>query len=184
MVLAKTSIRDGSEIINEKRGTESIDKWPLFMPTLFNGPIIIFISPITSYLFCFNTHLHSVCHRGKLTWFNIPPLYDRTFFTATPQRSPSPSSFTLISAPYTSNMECIMTWLSTSMHVFKINTSFNSNNTEIHRYYSVGGITVLSHFHKNELMPIIGFLTSLIFWSLFHVIYILLCPKLILILSC
>ncbi len=42
---------------------------------------------------------------------------------------------------------------------------------------SVDGITVLCHFHKNVLMPVVSCLTSLIFYSLFHVISIKFCPK-------
>ncbi len=41
----------------------------------------------------------------------------------------------------------------------------------------VRGITVLCHFHKNDLMSLISCLTSLTFWSLFHVIAITFCPK-------
>ncbi len=41
-------------------------------------------------------------------------------------------------------------------------------------YLSVQGIKVLRHFHKNDLMPVIRFLTIL---SLFHVISIPFCPK-------
>ncbi len=40
-----------------------------------------------------------------------------------------------------------------------------------------GGITVLCHFRKNDLMPVISCLTSLTFWSIFHVISIPFCPK-------
>ncbi len=39
------------------------------------------------------------------------------------------------------------------------------------------GITVLCHFHKNYLIPVISCLTSLTFGSLFHVISITFCPK-------
>ncbi len=42
---------------------------------------------------------------------------------------------------------------------------------------SVEGITVLCHFHKNYLMSVIRCLTSLQFWSLFHLKSIPFCPK-------
>ncbi len=35
---------------------------------------------------------------------------------------------------------------------------------------SVGGIPVLCHFRKDDLMPVIRGLNSLTFWSLLHVI--------------
>ncbi len=42
---------------------------------------------------------------------------------------------------------------------------------------SVGGITVLCHFRKNDLMSVISSLTSFTFCSLFHVISISFCRK-------
>ncbi len=42
---------------------------------------------------------------------------------------------------------------------------------------SVGTITLLCHFHINDLMPVISCLTSLAFWSLFHVKSIPFCSK-------
>ncbi len=42
---------------------------------------------------------------------------------------------------------------------------------------SRGGITVLFHFHTNNLIPVINCLTSLTLWSLFQVISITCCSK-------
>ncbi len=41
----------------------------------------------------------------------------------------------------------------------------------------LGGIKVLCHIRKNDLMPVVSCVTSLTFWSLFHVIAIPLCSK-------
>ncbi len=50
--------------------------------------------------------------------------------------------------------------------------SFGSMSTYVSVQLTVRGITVLCHFRKSELMPVISCLTSLTFWSLFHVISI------------
>ncbi len=60
----------------------------------------------------------------------------------------------------------------------KFNNNYINIKGDILGILSVRGITVLCHFHKNNnLMPVISYMTSLTFWSLFHVISIPVCSK-------